>query len=120
MLRTFHLLVKRFSQGEKPLSASQIAHKLEIPVRLVRQLLYELTGAGLVVETVRGIDHEAAFQPGRTIEDITVKYTLEMYERLGNTQLPIAQEEEKISMVLKHISETIETSPGNVKLKEIG
>ena len=43
ILRIFHLLTKKFSLGEKPLSANQIAHALEIPVRLVRQLLHELT-----------------------------------------------------------------------------
>ena len=41
MLRIFHLLTKNFSLGEKPLSAIQIAHTLEIPIRLVHQLLHE-------------------------------------------------------------------------------
>ncbi len=34
MLRIFHLLTKKFSLGEKPLSVKQVAHALEIPVRL--------------------------------------------------------------------------------------
>jgi membrane protein len=121
MLRIFHLLTKRFSLGEKPLSASQIAHALEIPVRLVRQILNELSDVGLVVETVKGVKGEAAFQPGRTIENITVKFALDEYEKYGIKKIPDYQtdETEKISKYLKDISETIEKSPANVRLKEI-
>ena len=81
MLRIFHLLTKKFSLGERPLTAVQIAHALEIPVRLVRQLLHELTNVGLVVETIIGIRSEIAFQPGRTIENITLKVALDEYEK---------------------------------------
>jgi len=121
MLRVFHLLTKKFSLGEKPLSAHQIAHTLEIPVRLVRQLLHELSEVGLVVETSKGIKSEVAFQPGRTIENITVKFALDEYEKYGITKIPDdrSDEADKISKCLQEISETIERSPANVKLKEI-
>jgi len=121
MLRIFHLLTKKFSLGEKPSSVSQIAHALEIPVRLVRQFLHELSDVGLVVETAKGIKGEVAFQPGRTIENITVKFALDEYEKYGITKIPDYQsdETEKISKYLKDISETIEKSPANVRLKEI-
>jgi len=121
MLRIFHLLTKKFSLGEKPLSVSQIAHALEIPVRLVRQFLHELSDVGLVVETAKGIKGEVAFQPGRTIENITVKFVLDEYEKYGITKIPDYQsdEAEKISKYLKDISETIEKSPANVRIKEI-
>ena len=121
MLRIFHLLTKKFSLGEKPLSAKQIAHALEIPIRLVQKLLDELTTVGLVVETAKGIGNEAAFQPGRTIEDITIKYALDRYEQSGTHDIPVPQSEEteKISMHLKNISEIIEKSSVNILLKEI-
>ncbi len=121
MLRIFHLITKKFSLGEKPLSASQIAHAVEIPVRLVRQLLNELSDVGLVVETARGTKGEVAFQPGRTIENITVKFALDEYEKYGITKIPDYQSEEveKLYKHLKDISETVEKSPANVKLKEI-
>ncbi len=94
MLRVFHLLTKKFSLGERPLSAHQIAYALEIPVRLVRQILYELSDVGLVVETPKGIKGEVAFQPGRAIENITVKYALDEYEKYGMTKIPDYQSEE--------------------------
>ena len=121
MLRIFHLLTKKFSLGEKPLTAHQIGHTLEIPVRLVGQLLHELTNVGLVVETAKGAKGEVAFQPGRTIENITVKFAMDEYEKYGMTHIPVNQsdEAEKISKYLKDISESMEKLPANVRLKEI-
>jgi membrane protein len=121
MLRIFHLLTKKFSLGEKPLSAIQISKALEIPVRLVRQILYEISEVGLVVETVKGGKSDVAFQPGRTIENITVKFALDEYEKYGMNKVPDDQSDEtkKISKVLQEISETIEKSSANVFLKEI-
>jgi membrane protein len=121
ILEILQLVIKRFLRGENPFSAREIAHTLEIPVRLVRQLLYELTGVGLVVETVEGIRNEVAFQPGRPIESITIKYALDAYEQQGGIQIPVAQsdEGERISLHLKNISDIVEKTSGNVSLKEI-
>ena len=121
MLRIIHLLTQRFSRGEKPFSAKQIASTLEIPVRLVRQLLDELTDTGLVTETTTRTRNEVAFQPGKTIEDITVKHALDEYEKNGLIQIPDSQSEEaeRISRYLRDISDAIEKSPGNVTLKGI-
>jgi membrane protein len=120
-IRIFHLLVKRFSMGEKPLTDSQIAPLLEIPVRLVRQLLHELIESGLVGETVSGRNQDTAFQPARSIENITVKYAIDAYERSGVSPLPDSRikENEKISVCLKGIYDAVEKAPGNLPLKEI-
>ncbi|HUL20115.1 MAG TPA: YihY/virulence factor BrkB family protein [Thermodesulfobacteriota bacterium] len=121
MLRIFHLLTQKFSAGERPLSAYQIGEVLEIPVRLVRQFLVELIEVGLVVETATGGKSGIAFQPGRTIENITVKFALDEYEKFGITKIPDGPSDEstKILKHLRDISESIEKSPANVRIKEI-
>jgi hypothetical protein len=74
-----------------------------------------------VVETAGGVKSEVAFQPGRTIEDITLKLALDEYEKYGVTKIPEyrSDDAEKIARHLKEISETMEKSPANVRLKEI-
>ena len=120
ILRIYRLLVEKFSAGEKPLSISQIAYVLEIPIPLLRQLLHELVDIGLVAETPGRIKHEVAFQPSRTIEGITLKHALDAYEQHGmNAPHPPSEEAEKISRYLKEISETIEKSPANIELRNI-
>jgi len=120
-LKIFHLVTKKFSQGEKALNTMQIAELLEIPVRFVRQLLEELIDIGLVVETTSGTKNEVTFQPGRTIENLTVKEVLDAYERRGFPYDTGSQsdQEENISNYLQNISEVVEKAPGNVLIKEI-
>jgi membrane protein len=121
VLRIFHLLVEKFSQGEKPLSANQISEFLRIPIRFVQELLRELIEVNLVAETVAGDKHESAFQPGQTIEHLTIKEVLDIYERRGIPYGPVSQsdKEENISNYLQNISEVVEKAPGNVMIKEI-
>ena len=80
-----------------------------------------MTEVELVTETSKANNQEIAFQPGRSIEHLTIRQALDIYEKRGETPLPIApsEEAEKISSYLKEIDETIEKSPANVKVKEI-
>jgi hypothetical protein len=96
MLRIFHLLTKRFALGEKPLSLKQISRTLEIPVPVVRHLLYDLSSVGLVVEAVSADKNEIAFQPGRTIENITVKDALDEFGNTVFQNSPILSEDAKV------------------------
>lgn len=120
-LRIFHLMTKRFSQAQKALSAQEISEALKIPVRLVRQLLDELIEVGLVVETTGGPKHQTSYQPGRTIEHLTVKEVLDAYERRGLSYDEVGQTEQEGSLTsyLKNLSEALEQASGNATLKEI-
>ena len=121
MLRIFHLVVKRFSEGEKPLTLFQIADTLETPIRLVREILSGMIEVGLVAEITRENSHEVAYQPGRPIEQLTIQSVLDLYEKRGERGFPadLSGDAEKIAGHLREISETIERSPANVRLKEI-
>jgi membrane protein len=119
--RIFHLLVKNFQQGGDPLSATRVSRDLEIPLRLTRQFLDELTRTGLVVETAKDKKNEVTFQPGRDIEHLTVQDALGAYEGQGATRIPIPSSEEatRISLLLKEIEEASQGGPGKTILKEI-
>jgi membrane protein len=117
MLRIFHLLVKRFETGEKPLTAGEISKTLRIPERFVRKVLADLVEVDLVSEITRGTRKESRFQPARAIANITIKQALDAYEK-NDAEEPI-REDDKLALSLKTLLETMETSPANVKLKEI-
>ncbi len=120
-LRLFHFLVRRFDQGERPLNVRQIAYELEVPIRLSKQLLSELIGVGLVTEVVQSGRREPAFQPARSIEEITIKNVIDAYERYGSDAASGSQrgEQDSIKRLLEEISRTAESSPGNVRVKDI-
>ncbi len=49
-LQIAHLLIKKFENGDRPLSDSQISTQLEMPIRLVHNILFDLVESGLVSE----------------------------------------------------------------------
>lgn len=121
VLKVFHLLVKNFAAGQKPLTAQEVAYNLMIPVSLVKQILFELTGSGIVVEVTKGIRKEASFQPGKPTENLTIKQVLDTYEKTGfsDVKAPLFQTNDELVNSLKLLSEAIEKSPGNTILKNI-
>ncbi len=121
VLRIFHLLVKKFAVGEKPLTLREIAHTLEIPLSFTREILSELSATGFVVEIAKGIRRDLSFQPGRNIDDITIKKVLDAYDKEKDSGIPVMRSDEaqKILLYMRMISEDMAVSSGNVKLKDI-
>jgi membrane protein len=120
-LRVAHLLVKRFSAGERPWDAATIAHELEIPVRLVNQILFELVESGVASEVRVNQDKDVGYEPARDPNTITIKYVIEALERLGSDSVPVAKTEalSRISASLEAFGELVERSEANKLLKEV-
>jgi len=120
-LRIAQLLVKDFSNGERYCDETEISHKLEIPIRLVRQILFELVESGIVSQVRLDDDQVSAYQPALSPEGITIKFVLDALETYGSDNIPVAKSEElgKLSESLKKFDELIEKSPANLPLKDI-
>jgi len=120
-LQVAHLLIRNFSDGEKPLTYSQISNHLAMPVRLVHNIIFDLVEGGLVSEIKTKADKEFAYQPARDINLLTIKYVLEALEHTGTDTVPVAKTEEyrALSEALKNFSEAMESSPANKLLKDI-
>ena len=121
VLRIAHLLVHRFTEGEKPCDARRISHQLEIPIRLVNQILFELVSAGIASEVRADQDKRVAYEPARDPDKMTIKYVIDALEQRGTDNIPVAETEElqTISESLKAFNELLEHSEANRLLKEI-
>ena len=73
---------EQFHFGRHPLTVEQFAEKLDIPVRLCRELLDMLAGAGFLVQTA---GDSPAYQPGRELENIAVKDVIDCVKNYGGT-----------------------------------
>ena len=71
-LRILHLLVRSFEQGIGALASQEISARVGIPARLLRRLLAELTGAGLVARTMTRDERRAAYQPAQGADQLTI------------------------------------------------
>jgi membrane protein len=120
-LQTAHLLIKNFSNGHKPLTATQISYTLEVPIRLVHQILYELVECGVAAETRTKEYKEFAYQPARTINVLTIKYVIDALEQRGADNIPVAQTKElrTLSETLQTFNDVIEKSSANKLLKDL-
>jgi membrane protein len=114
-------LVKKFCDGEKAGEASGLSHELEIPVRLVRQILYELSEAGVLSEVRKGEDKELAYQPAIDVDKVTIKFVIDRLEQRGTSSIPVARsgEFDKLSDCLRQFAANVENSPANVLLRNL-
>ncbi|MHC4220856.1 MAG: YihY/virulence factor BrkB family protein [Planctomycetota bacterium] len=116
-----HLLIKNFCKAEPPCDAEKISHTLEIPVRLVRQILFELVESAVLSEVRKDDSKDVAYQPAVDVGKLTVKYVVESLEQRGNCAIPVGKtsEMEKLSQCLNTFANDIEKSPANILLKDI-
>jgi membrane protein len=120
-LRILHLIVRDFWLGGKPYTSRQIAHDLEIPIRLVNEILFELVASGLASEVKADEGRGIAYEPARDPDTMTIKNVVDMLEQHGSVDIPVAQTDElrQLSESLKTFGDLIEKSEANRKLKEI-
>lgn len=120
-LRIVTLLVKRFTNGQEALDESEISQELEIPIRLVRQILYELVESGIICPVTTNEGSIVAYQPARNTDTMTIKYVMDALDEHGTDDIPVAQTDElkRLSECLKGFGDLIEQSPANRRLKAI-
>ena len=84
------LICKRFDEGGRPYTALELKLKTDIPVRIVNDLLYELTRVHVIIE-VMGDEkgQEVMFQPAETTERLSVGTLVSRLESEGRWPIEI-------------------------------
>ncbi len=120
-LRIVQFISKRFSNGEPPRTAFEISQVIETPVRLVREILFDLVAAGILVEVKNEQDRDAAYQPARPVELFTPAYVIKSLDMLGSNDVPVAETDDMraISESLATFDSLISQSPANRPLKDV-
>ncbi|MCX7927003.1 MAG: YihY/virulence factor BrkB family protein [Candidatus Omnitrophica bacterium] len=120
-LSIVHLVVKNFKPGKKPLKPMEISHILEVPIRLVRQLIDELSDAGILAAVNIEQERVVAFQPAVDTDILTIQYVLDRLDQRGIHDIPIADTDDirKLSSLLSQLHERLEKSPANIRLKDL-
>jgi len=120
-LQIARLVVRNFAAGEKALTAPEMATRLEIPSPLVRRILADLTGGGLLTATRLEEYEEPAYQPAFDIHRISVKAVLDALDRCGSVEiaLPEGGDYLEISETLADFGSAIERSPANKRLIDL-
>jgi membrane protein len=120
-LRIVELISKRFAAGDLPYTYTELSQALEIPSRLLRQLLFDLQNAGLVSEVLPSNGGQPGYLPALDVGKLTIAYVTNALDRYGSNDIPIAHTQEIVELT-RHIDtfrEAIRLSPANVPLKDI-
>ena len=109
------VVIRKFANGEKPLTAQAVADVLGMPAHLVRQLLSDLSAGGIFSVTILEDHEDAAYQPGRDIHTITITTVLDALERSGSVEpaFPPTEDFRAASATLEAFGATIDSSPAN-------
>jgi len=116
-----HLLIKKFSTGEQAMTASDISDKLKIPIRIVRQILFELLECKIISEIKTDDPKIVTYQPARSINNMSVKYIIDAMEQRGTVDMPVSKSDElkEIKKAMASFQDAIKKSSGNKLLKDI-
>ena len=78
-------ICKRFENGEIPYTAEEISRENKIPIRLTKDILYELQDLQLIYEGVREKDkgEEVCYLPGMDINNLSIGVMLNMIDSKG-------------------------------------
>ncbi len=116
-----NVVAKRFYSGESPLNAKEIADKLDLPLRLVRNVINEFIETGIFVELKSEKEKESKYQPGLTESQLTVRNILNIVDEKGLNALPLTDSEElrSVNRIMGQLHNAWDNVDGNKLVKDI-
>lgn len=122
MLAVMLVVVRRFRDEGGAIGADEIRHKLNLPTRIVNDVLYQLVTSGLlIVVNADDKEHEVSFTPARDIASLTVYGVVEAAEEQGQTCFDLASvpEMQCVDQELEKVKECARSSQSNTKLIDL-
>jgi len=116
-----NLVVQNFIDGKKPLNAVEIAEKLDLPIRLARDIISDFTETGILNEVRTQDEKDMAYQPGISEEKLTVKFILDKIDTMGVNELPMhsTKELEAVHRLMNDFDKVVSAHKGNVLVKDL-
>ncbi|MFP4488072.1 MAG: YhjD/YihY/BrkB family envelope integrity protein [Bacteroidales bacterium] len=116
-----HIIVKRFIAGETPVPATEISKKIKIPVRLARDILYNLTAAGLLTEINIDSPRDRLYQPAMDPGKMSLSYVLSRIEKSGGENIPVKDTAEyrKFNSIISDFGKRLKDSDLDLLISEI-
>ena len=120
-LLILNMIVKRFMNGENPISASFISKEIQIPVRLAREILYNLNSARLITEINIDKPRNRLYQPAIDTGKLSLAYVLAKIERAGGEDIPVKETKEyrRFNELIMEFGKKLESSDQNLLISNI-
>jgi hypothetical protein len=114
-------VVKNFNEGTTALTSFDIASKLDLPLRLARNIINEFTETGIFNEVKMQNDKETGYQPGISDTKLTIKFIIDKLDEKGVNLLPIedSKEMDTVNRLMKDMDDVLNTTKGNTLVKDL-
>ncbi|OUQ52684.1 hypothetical protein B5E60_10885 [Alistipes sp. An116] len=122
LLAVMILVARNFRDHGGTLPTDEIRKRLELPTRIVNDILFQLVQAGQLIAVRSGDgEREVAFAPAHDLSSITVYGILEAVECTGQTTLDLEQTPElaRMNREVETLKEEVLHSPNNVRLTDL-
>lgn len=122
LLAVMLTVVRHFRGQGGATPADEIRAQLDLPTRIVNDILYQLVQAGQLIAVPSGDgEREVAFAPAHDPQSMTVYGILEAVEKSGQTTVDLTQSDEltRIDQELETLKETARKSQDNVRLVDL-
>jgi membrane protein len=113
MVATMAVIARHFTKGGGAVTSEQIATELELPVRSIREVVYELEQSGLAVAVKTEKDAKShSYMPARDVHGLTVFDVINSVESDNTTHLDVSETPElsEISKLLDDAREATRKS----------
>jgi membrane protein len=118
-LQITHLIIKNFTQLNKPLTATEIATKLVIPIAIIQPVLLNLISSHIIVEYKNLNEDDEVYQPAVDINILTISYIIDALEQCGQNHLPDMNQERLFMNAVNTFNKLMQDSEQNRLLKDI-
>ena len=119
-LQITHLIIKNFIQLNKPLTATEIATKLVIPIAIIQPVLLYLMASHIIVEyKYLEDDEDEVYQPAVDINILSIAYIIDSLEKCGQNHLPDIDQERLFMEPVNSFTKLMETAEQNLLLRDI-
>jgi membrane protein len=110
-----------FRDSLPALTSDDIADKLDLPVRLVRDILYELMEVGIVSEMVTKNVKENAYQPATDTSKLSASFVLNTLNKRGRDNLSTdnVKNLNKMAAIVDSFSKEMDNSKSNILLVDL-
>ncbi len=111
-------IAEAFYYEQPPWQLEQLAEELDLPVRMVREILEELVAAGYLVEIA---GEQPAYLPARELEHIQVSGVIATLRSAGDVWMPtrITRERQVLESIMAKVEAGSSAALGEITLKEL-
>ncbi len=114
--------IRHFVDGRGPVTSEEVAGELDMPIRIVRDVLFDLDRSGLLALVQESRNEKQNFYtPARDVHTITLMDVVQSVEQRGDTQVDLSKNHtlSQVGRVLSQLRGENSGSPANVLLMDL-